>query len=655
MCGISVIISNSVLKSKELHLLNERIKHRGPDDEGYLYLDQNNNLSISGGNSTPSEVTVSKIDYTPQHLNFNLDLPIRFGMAHRRLSIIDLSPSGHLPMSYLNRFWVTFNGEIYNYIELRDELILKGYKFTTNSDTEVILASYAEWSIDCVKKFVGMWSLVIFDSLLNEIFVTRDRFGIKPLYYYQSENGNLYIASEIKQFLAISGWNSILNEQRAMDFLNYGFTDHTDETLLKGVKIFPSSCFSFFRIEQIKEFYNFINYYNIQSSNKDFKTNNSTNLDFKNRLIESIKLHLRSDVEIGISLSGGLDSTSIAAVIKKCINSEEFKLKSFSSCSYYNQYSEKEYVDEVVTQFTLEPFYSYPDIVNLEKDLEDLIYVLDEPAQSMSSFLNFKLYELVKSKGVKVLINGQGADEYLGGYGQFRYLYLTKKLKKLRLNYFLNDLHNLNKNHNIPIIHIISGTVRNLFQFNKFCAKKNKYVNVSKQSFKHYKHPYSNNKFKNSSLNDIVKSEIYFSALPRYLRWEDRISMYYNIEARVPFLDHRIIDYCANLDVDEFENLKTSKVILRNALADILPDKINARMDKKGYVTPEEKWVKTENPELFKKLLINSVGYSRGFINNKIVDYYDDLIRGKVPFDFTYWRYIQFGYWMKAFNVDLDD
>lgn len=656
MCGISLILAKNNINIRELILLNEPIKHRGPDDEGYYVYDNVlNDFHIYGGNETPQNVFSSDINYTPSKLILNENIEIKLGFGHRRLSILDLSAAGHLPMSYLSqRYWITYNGEVYNFIEIRNELISLGYHFNTESDTEVILASYHQWGSACVERFIGMWAFAIFDSETNKIFICRDRFGIKPLYLYENQ-GNLYFASEIKQFLNLPNWISKLNVPRALDFLNYSLTDHTNETLFDGVRIFPAACYAEFEITNFNHELNYIQYYELCEDN--FKGNlDEANLKFKEIFDQSINLHLRADVPVGTALSGGLDSTVIVGAVNRILHKldkTDFQ-KTFSSCSIYDEFNEKKWVDIVKDEFSLNSFYCYPTIANLEDDLKKLIYSLDEPSQSMSAFLGNKVFELAKKENVKVLINGQGADEILGGYGQFINIKLLESLKGFKFRSFCNDIIQINKNRHIGIFNIFKGLFIHLIKFNRFKVGKFKFVNISDKIINSYTHPLNLKEDSIYSQKSLINYHLFQNALPRYLRWEDRNSMAHNIEARVPFLDHRLVDFSATLPVKFLERNGLSKNIIRTALSIYLPLKIKNRKDKKGFITPEEKWLKYENPMLFRDLLLKSVEYSNGFINKEIINYFDDVVDGREKFDYTYWRYIQFGFWMKRFKVKYE-
>ena len=236
MCGIAGIINRkSIVSPSEIVRMCDIISHRGPDDEGYIaILDQGNPL---WGEDTPIAVRDSVFPYSPKaHIKSIDGLDSKVVLGHRRLAIIDVSPSGHQPMSYdTGNYWIVLNGEIYNYKELRETLEAKGYSFYSNTDTEVVLASYMEWGVDCQHKLKGMWAFVIYDKQRDAIFMSRDRFGIKPLYYYLADDGNFYFASEIKQFTVLKGWNARLNHNRATDYLFFSVTDHTEETMFKSI------------------------------------------------------------------------------------------------------------------------------------------------------------------------------------------------------------------------------------------------------------------------------------------------------------------------------------------------------------------------------------------------------------------------------------
>ena len=238
MCGISGFISNHPQPAAPIWRMSDLIRHRGPDDEGFvLFGDLSSEPVVAGGPDTPEKSWRAEVPYAPRKLPEQVsNMPVRIALGHRRLSIIDLSPLGHQPMSHqAGRYWITYNGEIYNYIELRGELESLGHNFVSQSDTEVIMAAYAQWGVSCLHRFNGMWAFAIYDTQRQEVFLARDRFGVKPLYYWTAPDGTFCFASEIKEFTAFPGWTARVNAGRVYDFLVRGLMDHTDETLFAGV------------------------------------------------------------------------------------------------------------------------------------------------------------------------------------------------------------------------------------------------------------------------------------------------------------------------------------------------------------------------------------------------------------------------------------
>ena len=442
MCGISGIINDTLehYSSADLKAMTDAVSHRGPNDVGYILLDKNDEMHLLGGDDTPAEVYAIQTPYKPsgsinqfEAKNFSL------GFGHRRLSIIDLSPFGHLPMSYKNgRYWITFNGEIYNYKQLRIQLQALGHQFISQTDTEIILASYAQWGTGCLQKFHGMWAFCIYDTHSKEIFLARDRFGIKPLYYRAgSPYSTFCFASEIKQFTFLPGWNSVQNKQRGFDYLMYNMTDHTEETMFEGVFHIPAGHY----------FKSGINNINADATGRvqltkwylpEYKgyngTFNEAAVGFEKHFKDSVKEHLISDVTVGSALSGGLDSSAIVCEINNLLRVEGKAdiQKTFSYCSADERYNEKKWMDEVVKVTNVDAFFVYSNGGEVFKMAEDLVWFNDEPGQSQSELATYEIYKAASDNNVKVLINGQGADEYLSGYeafNTFRWVLMLKKFK----------------------------------------------------------------------------------------------------------------------------------------------------------------------------------------------------------------------------------
>lgn len=666
MCGISGFAAVGKKNINNLKSITDIIAHRGPDDEGFVVFPEYNTSPVClGGDDTPAEAYESDLKSTPQQsISSAQDFEAKVALGHRRLSILDLSAYGHQPMcSPDGQLWITYNGEIYNYIELRAELLEKGYQFISDTDTEVILAAYKEWGVQCLNQFNGMWAFVIYDRNKNEIFLSRDRFGIKPLYYWFDPKNNFYFASEIKQFTACEGWKAKINGQRAYDYLVYSLTDHTDETMFRGVYHVPPGHYYKASVKNISpdenRKINSMKWYDLSRtpSNKSFE---EACAGFEKHFKDAIRMHLRSDVPVGSALSGGLDSSAIVCEINNILRKEGKNSiqKTFSSCSEFEKYNEKKWMDIVVDHTNTDANYVYPNTHDLFELMPTILWHQDEPYQSQSAYLGYCVFQLAKEQGVKVLLNGQGADEYLGGYGQFNnaiYFQLFKRIKWGRLNNEITGLNGSGILNTIRAICYLSVPERTRNFITKYYGSysdlKN-IINLNELGARN-RHPYATISNDATSVPSIAKLNLFHNPLAKYLRWEDRNSMAHSIEARVPFLDHRLVEFAFNLPADYLFSMGITKRVMRGGLKNILPTEIANRKDKKGFVTPEEHWVKNGCTEIFREKLKDSITYANGIIKKEALQYFDDIVTGKKPFDYTYIRLILFAEWMKIFSVDL--
>lgn len=667
MCGISGIINKGQhsYTAKDIAAMTNVVSHRGPDDEGYVLFTGDAGFVAAGGESTSRGTWESDVPYKPS-INIaagETNYDIAFG--HRRLSILDLSAYGHCPMSYANgRYWITFNGEIYNFNQLKEELGQLGHHFISHTDTEVVLAAYAQWGVGCLQKFNGMWAFAIYDIEAKEIFLARDRFGIKPLYYWAPPGKPFCFASEIKQFTVLPGWQATLNGQRAFDYLVYNMTDHTDETMFAGVYHIPAGHYYKSSVNNIQTDKNgrvqLIKWYqpNYTSNNIPF---NEAATAFEKYFKESVKEHLVSDVAVGSALSGGLDSTAIVCEINNLLKEEGNRAaqKTFSYCTADERYNEKKWVDEAVKAVKVDAHYINETSAGaIEKALE-LVWYHDEPNQSQSELATYHVYKLAKDNNVKVLINGQGADEYLSGYEaftNFRWLQLLKKGKFKKLNHEIaNSTTYANDGILATYIHLCYYLVPSFVRV--FFSKKTKsYKTLSALvSLQHLKakeqHPYDSMGYKSDSIFSIAHRQLLHNPLPKYLRYEDRMSMANSVEARVPFLSHRLVEFATQLPADYLDGIGETKKLLLHGLRKIVPQAILSRKDKIGFVTSEEGWVKKELTGQFRKQIEAAIANSKGIIQPAALEYFDGIVNGTQPFNYNYWRLIAFGEWMKRFNV----
>ncbi|TXI91480.1 MAG: asparagine synthase (glutamine-hydrolyzing) [Neisseriales bacterium] len=667
MCGISVFIAfqNHSLEAKYIELMNKQIRYRGPDDEGYYLIDtEDNDCILAGSDSIQYD---SAISYSPYlHINQYHNKKIKLALGHRRLSIVDLSAYGHQPLSINNgNYWIAFNGEVYNFIELRKELENFGHTFSSQSDTEVILSAYKQWGADCLNKFNGMFAIIIYDKLNNQVFLARDRFGVKPLYYYIDENG-IFFASEIKQFTKLASWNPHLNHQIAYDFLVYGLSDHSSETMfrevrqLRGGEATTIKLNKFFGQSDLK----ISRWYNLETRenfNTDYK---EACKQFQEKFIDAVKLRLRADVKVGSCLSGGLDSSSIVSVMARLLAEHKSLslLNTFSACSKHKEFDEKEYIDEVVKDSQANAFYCYPDLDKLFELNETITWHQDEPFGSSSIFAQWSVFELAKQQKTTVILDGQGADEQLAGYqGLYFQIYFNELLKSGQLIKYINELYNFKKLHNINISKTILKSILALFppQIKQIVGKllgksiyTNNWLNDKFLLFSST-NPYLKNGLNNCNVKETLYSQIMYNNLSMLLHWEDRDSMAHSIESRVPFLDYRLVEFLFSLPSNYKINDGITKRILRDGLKGILPDKISTRMSKLGFATPEEIWVK-QNSGLFKENLIYALeSCPKIFNKSEVISLFEDIITNKRPFDFWLWRVISFGTWYNLFKVQL--
>lgn len=582
MCGIAGIYNPKGVDLEEVNSMSQTLKHRGPDDEGFYFTNNKNQQEICRGENTINEL---------QHLKHISEVNSHptLALLHRRLSILDVSPLGHQPfISSDNRFILIYNGEVYNFKELRQELEQKGYVFTSKSDTEVVLNAFIEWGSDCVKRFVGMWAFVVYDKQENTLLLSRDRFGIKPLYYF-NDGQNFAFASEIKALLKLRDVDHTISDENLASYLTFGTTSNPYQNLYKNILDVQPGCnyhVNLSTLECSKKVYFSIDD-KLPVNSFDLKTNTRK---FEEIFKDSIALHLRSDVEIGTCLSGGLDSSAI--IYEASHQLKGTSLKTITAAYEDKLIDESNFAKLVTNELSnVDDYYTYPDAKKMIDDMGKMIYHQDLPIGSTSIFAHWEVMKCASHHQIKVLLNGQGADETLGGYYNFAGIHLIELLKAFKFNHFFREYNQLKTNFTPQIKNAV---LRAAYY----------YLPTSLQQKLREKERLSYNFIKKEKISDLelgipkrggktfyehAQLSVKFG-LYELLRYEDRNSMAFSIESRVPFLDHRLVEFIMALPTNQKIQNGWTKLILRKMLDQKLNDKVVWRKDKKGFLTPQQDW-----------------------------------------------------------------
>jgi asparagine synthase (glutamine-hydrolysing) len=623
MCGITGFISTggsiSANKYYEAHL---KIAHRGPDDEGFFAINGSDEIHFKGNDSAPDFSNL-------KHVNTADNVHLIFG--HRRLSIIDLSSAGHQPFEF-NGYIITYNGEIYNYIEIKSELEALGVVFKTSTDTEVFIASYITWGVNAFKKFNGMWAAVIYNIETKEVVFSRDRFGVKPLYYAVEDDG-VYFSSEIKFFKELIDISNV-NSNAVFQYLRYSEVDYSKDTFFENVKQILPGNYAVLNsgvVEQ-KEYWNSSDLLNLDNEK------NSLEKLFS----ESVSIRLRSDVKVGALLSGGIDSSLIIAFIKELRGLDEFE--SFSAVFKEEAFSEKKFIDKTALLHNFTPTFIYPEATDLLKNIHDLIYIQELPFRSLSVLSQYLIYKEVGSaSNIRVLLNGQGADEIFTGYTEHYYYYFLSLIKSFKFLTFLNEVLKFKEMKSLSFFSIIKNGLKVVFS--NYFVFENKY-NLFNSSFDKAR---SDSPFI-SPLKNKLYGNLNFSALREYLRYEDRNSMKFSLESRLPFLDFRLVKAAFSLRDSEYIKDGLTKFQLRKMGQSRLAEDVRLRKDKTGFVSPQELWQKNELKGELDKCFMDIEKYGLfDFINTtSVVELYEKYKLGKNNDWAIIWRIYCLYQWKKV-------
>jgi asparagine synthase (glutamine-hydrolysing) len=639
MCGILSIVNNKISAgSANLLRACSIIKHRGPDDEGFLTWSGDGPPSVWAGNDT-SASTLAHWQYA------RLEPGQRFkvGFGHRRLSILDLSPAGHQPMTYPDAgLAITFNGEVYNYIEIKSELEALGHQFISTSDTEVILHAWAQWGVKCLDRFNGMFSFVILDYHRKQLYAVRDRFGVKPLYYYQGATA-IYLASEIKQIKTSPDFQFHLNEQVARIFLASGAVDHSESTFDTKIKQLPGGHYLYIDLSVDTAEFQIKQWYELRPQKWRGSYEEAT-LKFRSLLTDAVSLRLRSDVTVGSCLSGGLDSSSIVCIAADLLKARgDFAGQETVTACYDNlKYDEWKFAEEVIKKTNAHPHRTFPSFTQLQEEIDSFVWHQDEPTGSTSQFSQWAVFKATHDAGLKVMIDGQGADEQLAGYGGNDVALYTGLLKKARFLVLLDEAKHYKKEKGTwPKGFLLAATKLNLG------------ISVAQKQSAGLVHPNEPANIHGShalSLQENLFRQLYSEPLPALLRYEDRNSMAWSVESRTPFMDYRLLEFTMGLPETYIYKRGVRKTILRDAMHNVIPAAIENRKDKMGFVTPEELWLKGEGKAWFNDGIDRACKQFGGTILNadNARQYVSAVIDGKREFDFIPWRIFCFHRWFNG-------
>jgi len=579
MCGIAGIISvnkNEITRAR-LKAMTDIIEHRGPDGQNQ-WISENGNV----------------------------------GLSHRRLSIIDLSHNADQPMNYLGRYTIVFNGEIYNYLELKERLIKQGYSFQTASDTEVLMALYDKEKENCLGFLDGMFSFVIYDSTCNQIFAARDRFGEKP-FFYSYEPGKYFLFGSEMKCLWTAGINKSVNNSMLFTYLKYGELQNqknSAETFYANCLSLPHSHYLKLTVEScslsIKKYYD-IDYKNIDYSISETQAQEK----FRELFYTSVQRRLRSDVTIGSSLSGGLDSSLVVCVIDELRKETPQKQNTFSAVFPGFVKDERKYMDYVISKTNVSPHFITPNDDALITELENLFWYQEEPFGTASIYVQYCVMRLAKENNVTVLLDGQGADEFLAGYHPYYGTYFNDLKKnypgkyKDQYNEYL-DIHKENTINQVmkkDLKYFLRSRMPDIIKpvkriLSLYDQKKSSFF--SDDFYRAYHEKNSAPEYYSSDLNGALYQSILKGGLQTLLRYADRNSMAHSREVRLPFLYHELVEFVFSLPPYFKINHGWTKWIMRSAFSNLLPQQIAWRKDKIGYEPPQKNWL--ENPAAKEKI-----------------------------------------------------
>jgi len=599
MCGINGF---SWSDQKLIKAMNQATCNRGPDDEG-AFVDE----SIS--------------------------------LGHRRLSIIDLSPAGHQPMCNEDEtVWIVYNGEVYNFQAIRGQLEKLGHKFKSRTDTEVIIHSYEQWGVKSFDMFNGMWAFCIYDKQKQELILSRDRFGIKPLYYCQ-QDGKLIFSSMISAILAHNIQTSP-NQKAIMEFLAYNLEHCGKETFFNNIYSLEPGHFLKYDLKtrtlNIEKWY-------VPKSRENISVE-----DICKSFVDSVESQTVADVPIGSCLSGGIDSSSIVCTLDKFL---PYKFYTFSFVSPGTAIDESKYIKEVGRGTKTEQFYTEMSEDDFLNEFPDFVKALEEPVLGLSPYAQYRVMKLAREHGAKVLLDGQGGDEIFAGYiyyFSYRFFDLLRRGKILSLGKEM-FLYLRNFKNPMPFGLFAFMLMPNWLKHGLWKTIVNRWINHN--LLEQLAGKGSDPRWQGMSFDEALKLTLFSTAIPHLLRWEDKNSMRWSIESRVPFLDLHLVENALSLKPEQKLMAGKTKIIFKDAVKDILPEMIKKRKDKIGFGTPvDEFFRKPKIVDYCKEIIYSDSFKNRPYWNwNKVEKMFTSHIQQKGNFGREIWKWINLESWQKQY------
>ncbi len=641
MCGIFGLTNrNAVPLATEVpRAALERLEHRGPDDLGWLTFTTG---CVRRGREVDEAMAAEAM------------------LLHRRLSILDLSSAGWQPMSTADgRYHLTFNGEIYNYLELRQELQRLGHTFHSETDTEVLLAAFAQWGAASLNRFVGMFAFAILDSTERRLFLARDCFGIKPLYHARWRDGFAF-SSEIEPLLDLPGVGRTAHPQNVYDYLRFGLTDHGPETLFADIKQLQPAHYLDLPLDDPAAARP-VRYWNLDLDRHSDLSFEEAAERMRDLFVESVRLHLRSDVPVGAALSGGIDSSAIVMTMRQL--QPDLDLHTFSYVASEAGINEERWMDLIGSEAKVTAHKVRPDPGDLVGDLESLLRAQELPFSSTSMYAQYRVFALARDAGIKVMLDGQGADELLAGYPGFLAARLASVLTRgawREAGQVLNAAAGSVMGGRLGTLaravrYLVPGSLEGAARGAIESRVTHRWIS-SGWLRRHDVSPMSIRLgFGTNAFRERLHQALTETSVPTLLRYEDRNSMAFSIESRVPFLTPELASFAFSLP-DEYLIARdgTSKAVFRRAMRGIVPDAILDRRDKIGFATPERRWLLEMRPWV-ESILFGARAASIPALNIPALRRdWEDLVQGKKVFDFRVWRWINLVLWAERYEVQFD-